>query len=111
MANQATTALVRSYSWDCMGRWASIRLQTAESRYLQIISAYQACENIRPGLNLVAAQQQAQMLEEDSMQSVTENGVRKRQTDVNQQPISKHKTNQRRSRVPAQGWDTEKQRG
>ena len=69
MANQATTALVRSYSRDRMGRWASIRLQTAESRYLRIISAYQACENIRPGSNSVAAQQRAQLLEEDSTQS------------------------------------------
>ena len=69
MANQATTALVRSYSRDRRGRWASIRLQRAESRYLRIISAYQACENIRPGSNSVAAQQRAQLLEEDSTQS------------------------------------------
>ncbi len=36
-----------------------------------------------------------------------ENG---KQTLTNDQS-QKHKTNQRRSRVPAQGWDTEKQRG
>ena len=66
MACNAITSTIKSHSRDRMGRWSSLRLATASPRHIRIIAAYQVCQNSRPGSNTAAAQQRAQIIEEQA---------------------------------------------
>lgn len=73
MACGAITSTIKSHSRDRMGRWTSMRLTTSTPRHIRIIVAYQVCQNPRPGTNTAAAQQRAQIIEE---QATTTNATR-----------------------------------
>ena len=68
------TNTVCKHSRDRLGRWASICLQLTPTKRLRIISAYQVCNNSRPGHNTAASQQVVQhILERSGQQQLSSN--------------------------------------
>lgn len=57
---------VHKHNRDRLGRWASICFQMTPNKRLRIISAYQVCQNARPGTLTAASQQVAQLIQERS---------------------------------------------
>ena len=66
LAMDSITTNIKSHTRDRMGRWTSICLTTATNRKIRIISAYQVCQNSRPGSNTAFSHQNAQIIQESS---------------------------------------------
>ena len=64
LAINSITTRIKSHTRDRMGRWSSVCFSTRPNQRLRIISAYQVCQNSRPGSNTAAAHQIAQIIEE-----------------------------------------------
>ena len=71
LACEAITANIKSYTRDRMGRWTSLCFTAAANKRIRIISAYQVCQNRRPGSNTAAAHQTAQIIQESIRDSST----------------------------------------
>ena len=68
LARNAITARIKSHTRDRMGRWASISIDASPTKRIRIITAYQVGTTTRPGTNTAAAQQQAQIMIEQSVE-------------------------------------------
>lgn len=66
LTRNAITARIKSHTRDRMGRWASVSIETTPTKRIRIISAYQVCHTYRRGTNTAAAQQQAQLINEQA---------------------------------------------
>ena len=64
LAMNAITAKIKSHTRERMGRWSSLCFNTRPKQKLRVISAYQVCQNSRPGPNTAAAHQIAQIIED-----------------------------------------------
>ena len=67
LACNAVTSNIQSHSRDRMGRWTSMSFTTGNSRRVRVISAYQVCHGVKRGSNTAASHQQAQLIEERSL--------------------------------------------
>lgn len=66
LACNAITNHIKSHTRDRMGRWVSMCISVSTSNKLRIIAAYQVCSTTSTGTNTAAAQQLAQIIEEQA---------------------------------------------